>query len=68
MTDMELVSLLALAMALLNLYLVHQNTRLGKVIEHAHEIIIGVAKGEVELTWDADKRCAKPRLKKALQK
>ncbi len=52
MSDMELVSLCALAMAGLNLYLVYKITQVGKAINMAWEIILDVAKGNVRIEWD----------------
>ncbi len=52
MSDMELVSLLALAMALLNLYLIRQITQAGKAAQMAWEVLVDVAKGHVRIEWD----------------
>lgn len=49
MTDVELVSLCAVAMALLNLYLLRVISNAGRAVNMAWQILNDVAKGEVTL-------------------
>lgn len=60
MTDMELVSLCAVAMALFNLYLMHQIKQAGRATQMAWEILIDVAKGDIALVWDEKNKTIKP--------
>ena len=52
MSDMELVSLCAIAMALLNLYLLRQLHHVRLAVNMAWEILSDVAKGDVTVAWD----------------
>ena len=49
---MELVSLCAVAMALLNLYLLRQLHHVRLAVNMAWEILSDVAKGDVTIEWD----------------
>ena len=52
MSDMELISLCAVAMALLNLYLLRQLHHVRLAVNMAWEILSDVAKGDVTIAWD----------------
>lgn len=52
MSDMELVSLCAVAMALLNLYLLRQLHHVRLAVNMAWDILQDVAKGDVTVAWD----------------
>lgn len=51
MTDVELISLCAIAMALFNLYLLHLISNAGKAVNIAWQILNDVAKGNVTLDF-----------------
>ena len=60
MTDMELVSFCAIAMAAFNLFLLHQLNLARRATNMAWEILVDTAKGDIDLVWDEANKTIRP--------